>query len=205
MFLRVDSESPEPWLVVKVADILRRGGVAVLPTDTLYALACSLQRPEAIERLYALRDHDAKKPLSILLPSADEVGRWTRGLATPSYRLMKRVLPGPYTFILPASPELPRIMLRQRKTLGVRVPDNAIVRAVLESLGHPLLVTSVKDREGEFVNEPLALEEMLGGVVDVVVDGGTLSPVPSTIVDLTGDEPVLVRAGKGDVAALGIE
>ena len=202
MFLSIDPEDPQPWLVAKVVEVLRRGGVAVLPTDTVYGIACSIAEPEPIERLYALKGLDPKKPLSLLLPDVSEIARWARSVTTPAYRLMKRVLPGPYTFILPASPEVPRIMLRTRKTIGIRVPDNAIVAAVLRGLGGPLLTTSVRTEDDEFVNDPFALEERLGGVVDVVVDGGPLLEQPSTVVDLSGREPVLVRAGKGDVEAL---
>jgi tRNA threonylcarbamoyl adenosine modification protein (Sua5/YciO/YrdC/YwlC family) len=202
VFLSIDPAVPQPWLVARVAEVLRRGGVAVLPTDTVYGIACSVAQPEAIKRIYALKGLDPRKPLSLLLPDVGEVARWARAVTTPAYRLMKRVLPGPYTFILPASSEVPRIMLRTRKTVGIRVPDNPIVRAVLRELGSPLLTTSVRTDDDEFVNDPFALEERLGGVVDVVVDGGPLLEEPSTVVDLSGREPVLVRAGKGEVGAL---
>jgi len=202
MFLSIDPEQPQPWLVAKVVEVLRRGGVAVLPTDTVYGIACSIDQPQAIQRIYALKGLDPKKPLSLLLPDITGIAHWARAVTTPAYRLMKRVLPGPYTFILPASSEVPRIMLRWRKTIGIRVPDTPILHAILRELGQPLLTTSVRTDDDEYVNDPFALEERLGGLVDLVVDGGPLLEQPSTVVDLSGAEPELVRAGKGDVAAL---
>lgn len=204
MFVRIDPEEPEAWLVVRVVDVLRKGGVAVLPTDTLYGIACRLGDANAMQRLYALKGLDPKKPLSILLSDVSEIGRWARSLDTPSYRLLKRILPGPYTIILNASPEVPRVMTRVRKTIGVRVPDAPIVQAILRELGEPLLTTSVNGDEGGFLNEPLAIEERLGGVVDIVVDGGPLGSEPSTIIDVTGGSPEILRVGKGSVEGLGL-
>ena len=204
MFVRIDPAEPEPWLIARVADVLRRGGVAVLPTDTLYGIACRIDDEQAARRIYALKGLDPKKPLAILLPDVAGISHWTRGLDTPAFRLMKRVLPGPYTFLLPASAEVPKGMLKTRKTIGIRVPDQAITQAILRELGAPLLTTSVKDEDGGFLNEPLAIEERLGGLVDVVVDGGPMGLEPSTIVDLTSGEPEILREGKGSVAALGL-
>lgn len=204
MFVRIDPLEPEPWLLSRVIDVLRKGGVAVLPTDTLYGIACLMSNAEAAKRLYALKGLDPRKPLAILLPDVGAIAPWARSLDTPAFRLLKRVLPGPYTFILQASAEVPRQVLRGRKTIGVRVPDQPLVLAILEELGEPLLTTSVTDDEGGFVNDPLAIEERLGGVVDVVVDAGPCSTDPSTIVDLTSGSPEILRVGKGSVEALGI-
>ena len=202
MFLRIDPDEPEPWLITRVADVLRRGGVAVLPTDTLYGIACRLDDEAAVRRVRAIKGLDPKKPLAVLLPDLTGISRWTKHLESPAFFLMKRVLPGPYTFVVQASGEVPRAMLPQRKTIGIRVPDQAILQAILAELGTPLVSTSVLDDEGAFVNEPLAIEERLGKLVDVVVDAGVLGTEPSTVVDLSSGEPELIRAGKGDVAAL---
>jgi len=204
MFVRIDPAEPEPWLIARVADVLRRGGVAVLPTDTLYGIACRIDDEQATRRIYALKGLDPAKPLAILLPDVAGISHWTRSIDTPAFRLMKRVLPGPYTFLLPASSEVPKGMLKTRKTIGIRVPDQAITQAILRELGAPLLTTSVKDEDGGFLNEPLAIEERLGGLVDIVVDGGPMGLEPSTIVDLTSGEPEILREGKGSVAALGL-
>jgi len=202
VLLDIDPVSPEPWLVVRAADVLSRGGVAVVPTDTVYGMTCTLGQPRAIERIYALRDLDPKKPLAILFPDLQTVGRFARGISTPAYRLMRRVLPGAYTFIFQASSEVPKIMLRKRKTIGVRIPDNPIALAILERLGEPLLSTSILTEDDQYLNDPLEIDQIFERRVDAVVNGGPLLPQPSTVVDLSGDEPILIREGRGDVEAL---
>lgn len=202
MLLELDPTDPEPWILVRAADVLRRGGVAVVPTDTVYGITCGISHHEAIQRVYALKDMDPKKPLAILVNDVALISRYGRGVTTPVYRMLKRVLPGPFTFIFRASPEIPKIMLRKRKTIGVRVPDNAIALALLEELDEPLLTTSVRTSDDQLVNDPAEIEARLANRVDLVIDGGVLLPQPSTVVDLSGDAPVLVRDGKGDVDAL---
>jgi tRNA threonylcarbamoyl adenosine modification protein (Sua5/YciO/YrdC/YwlC family) len=202
VLLEIDPAEPQPWLLARVAEVLRRGGVVVVPTDTVYGLTCAISHPEAIERIYALKELDPKKPLSILVRDQRMVSHYARGVSTPVYRLLKRVLPGPYTFIFRATDEVPRIMLRKRKTIGIRIPDNPIVLALLEQLQEPLLTTSILTPEDQFLNDPLEIDRVFGKRVDLVIDGGIMVPNPSTVVDLSGDEPVLVREGKGDLANL---
>jgi tRNA threonylcarbamoyl adenosine modification protein (Sua5/YciO/YrdC/YwlC family) len=202
MILEIDPVEPEGWLLARAAQTLRGGGVAVVPTDTVYGITCGINHHEAIRRIYALKNMDPKKPLSILVNDMATIGRYARGVSTPAYRLMKRVLPGAYTFIFEASPEVPKLMLRKRRTIGVRMPANPIALALLEELDEPLLSTSIRNPDDDFVNDPEEIERTLGDRVDVVIDGGVLLPVPSTVVDLSGDEPVLIREGKGDVAIL---
>ena len=202
MILEIDPVEPEPWLLPRAADVLRAGGVVVMPTDTVYGLTCCVTHHDAIRRIYKLKDMDAKKPLSILVSNMSMVGQYARGVSTPAFRILKRVLPGPYTFIFEASPEVPKIMLRKRRTIGIRMPDNPIALALIEEMGEPLLSSSIRDPEHEFVNDPDEIDRTLGKRVELVIDGGILLPVPSTVVDLSGDEPVLLRKGKGDVEAL---
>jgi tRNA threonylcarbamoyl adenosine modification protein (Sua5/YciO/YrdC/YwlC family) len=202
MILEIDPVEPEPWLLPRAADVLRAGGVVVMPTDTVYGLTCCVTHHDAIRRIYKLKDMDAKKPLSILVSNMSMVGQYARGVSTPAFRILKRVLPGPYTFIFEASPEVPKIMLRKRRTIGIRMPDNPIALALIEEMGAPLLSSSIRDPEHEFVNDPDEIDRTLGKGVELVIDGGILLPVPSTVVDLSGDEPVLIREGKGDVEAL---
>jgi tRNA threonylcarbamoyl adenosine modification protein (Sua5/YciO/YrdC/YwlC family) len=201
VLLSIDPVEPEPWLVARVEQLLRRGGLAVLPTDTVYALACRLGDPDAVERLYEVKNITAAKRLSILVPDIAAASRYTRGIPNSVFRAMRRVLPGPYTFIFQASSEVPRVMLRKRRTVGIRIPDNAIVQALLLSLDEPLLSTSVRNERDEWILDPLQIEADLDGGVDLVVDGGRLTDEPSTVIDLSGGEPVLVREGKGDVDA----
>jgi len=202
MILEIDPVEPEPWLLARAAQVLRGGGIVVMPTDTVYGLTCGITHHDAIRRIYKLKDMDPKKPLSVLVSDMSMVGRFAKGVSTPAYRLLKRVLPGPYTFIFEASPEVPKIMLRKRRTIGIRMPDNPIALALLEEMGEPLLSSSIRDPEHDFVNNPDEIEKSLGSDVEMVIDGGILLPVPSTVVDLSGDEPVLLRDGKGDVDTL---
>lgn len=204
MLLSIDPKQPEPWLVGRVVNVLRRGGVTVIPTDTVYSFACALHNAAAVDRLYEVKGITPAKHLSILVPDIATASRFTRGITNTMFRTMRRVLPGPYTFIFAASTEVPRIMLRKRRTVGIRLPANPIVLAMLAELGEPLLTTSVRDRSDEFLLDPAVIDDDLGGQVDMVVDGGLLDKEPSTVVDLSGPEPVIVREGKGDVADLGL-
>jgi tRNA threonylcarbamoyl adenosine modification protein (Sua5/YciO/YrdC/YwlC family) len=202
MILEIDPTEPEPWLLARAEQVLRDGGVVVMPTDTVYGMACGITHPEAIRRIYRLKDMDPKKPLSILVSDMTMVGRYARGVSNPAFRLLKRVLPGPYTFIFRASPDVPKVMLRKRRTIGIRMPDNPIVLALLDELGEPLLSSSIRGPEQDFTNDPEEIDAALGDDVDMVIDGGILLPVPSTVVDLSGSEPILLREGKGDVETL---
>ncbi len=204
MRIEIDPEEPESWFVARAADLLRRGNVAVIPTDTLYGIACALSQTAAIERIYGIKNLDPKKSLSILVRDLAMAGPFLSGVSNASHRLMKRALPGPYTFICRASRDVPKIMLRKRDTIGIRIPDNRIVLALLDELREPMLTTSVRTPDDEIVNDPNEISERLFGSIDLVIDGGPLRAEPSTIIDLTEDEPVLVRAGKGDLASLGL-
>jgi len=202
VLLTIDPVEPEPWLIGRVTAALRRGGLVVLPTDTVYAFACPLSNEAAIERLYDVKRLPPARRLSILVPDIAAASRYVRGIPNHVYRAMRRVLPGPYTFIFQSSNEVPRIMLHKRRTVGVRIPDSPIVLAVLAELGEPLLSTSVRNDADEWLIDPAVIAEELRGQVDLVVDGGLHAAEPSTVVDLTGDAPVLVRRGKGDPAPL---
>ena len=202
MIVEIDPVEPESWLIARAAEVLRKGGVAIIPTDTVYGLACGISDAKAIKRIYELKDMDPKKPLAILVNDMTTVGRYARGVTTPYYRLLKRVLPGPYTFIFEASAEVPKIMLRKRRTIGIRMPDHPITLALLAELDEPLLTTSVRTPDDQWVIEPVEVESTLDHKVDVVVDGGPLVATPSTVVDLSGPVPELVREGKGDIAEL---
>lgn len=202
MPLHIDPHEPESWLVARVVQVLRRGGVVVLPTDTVYAFTCALSNEGGIERLYGVKGITAAKRLSILVDDIATASRFTRGITNHVFRAMKRVMPGPYTLIFQASSEVPKIMLHKRRTVGLRIPDNAIVQAVLQELGEPLLASSVRNARDEFLLDPVEIADALRGQVDLVVGGGILVNEPSTVIDLSEDTPVLVRAGKGDPAVM---
>ena len=172
MILEIDPEEPQEWLVARAARVLRDGGIVVIPTDTVYGITCGITHTDAIHRVYNLKGMDSTKSLAILVADMSTIGRYAKGVTTPSFRILKRVLPGPYTFIFEASSEVPKIMLKKRRTIGVRMPDNPIALALLEELGEPLLSTSIRDPEEGFVNDPEEIERSLGKGVDMVVDGG---------------------------------
>ncbi len=201
-FLSIDPSEPESWLVAQAVRVLQRGGLIALPTDTVYALACPISSRDSIRKIYELKDLDPKKHLSILLPDLATAGRYARGLSTPVFRLMKRVFPGGYTFIFQSSQEVPKIMLRKRKTIGVRMPDNQICLAILKEFGEPLVTTSVQTPEDEYLVDPHSIDDLYGSSLDLIVDGGVLENNPSTVVDFSSGEAELLRSGKGDVDAL---
>ena len=199
MILELDPTIPEHWIAQEAVRVLSRGGVVALPTDTVYGVACDIENKEAVERIYRLKGMDPKKLLSILCADITMASRYTGGIPTSWFRILKRELPGPYTFILPASKELPRAMLKQRKTVGIRVPDCPITLELIRQLGRPLLSTSIRMGENQWLNDPVEIEEYYRHELDLVVDGGLLIPEPSTVVDFSGREPELVREGKGNV------
>jgi len=202
VLLTIDANEPEPWLVARVAQVLRRGGLAVVPTDTVYSIVCLISDGDAVTRLYEAKGISAAKRLSLLVPDIASAAAYTRGIPNQVFRIMRRALPGPYTLIFQASSEVPRIMLHKRRTVGLRIPDSAIVLALLTELQEPLLSTSVRNLSDEWVLDPVAIDTDYGEAVDVVVDGGLLAAEPSTVIDLSGDRPVLVREGKGDLGVL---
>lgn len=202
MLLTIDPDNPEPWLVARVVQALKRGDVVVTPTDTVYAYACCLSDRDASKRLYEIKDMQPSKRLSILVPDIQTASRYARDIPNPVFRTMRRILPGPYTFIFQASSQVPKIMLRKRRTVGIRLPNCPIVLEILAQLGEPLLASSVRWSAEEYVLDPMEIEAASPDEVAMVVDGGRLLNEPSTVVDLSGDEPEVVRTGKGDVSLL---
>jgi len=199
MILELNPHEPEHWIAQEAVRVLVRGGVVALPTDTVYGVACDIEREDAVQRIYRLKGMERGKLLSILCADLAMAARFTMGIPTQWFRILRRELPGPYTFILPASKDLPRAMLKQRKTVGIRVPDCPVALELLRQLGRPLLTTSIRMGEGQWLNDPVEIEEYYRHELDLVVDGGVLIPEPSTVIDFSGREPELVREGKGSV------
>jgi len=193
----LDPSEPEGREVQRVARLLEGGGLVVLPTDTLYALACSVAHRKAVDRMRDVKGLPRAKRFSLLFADLDDVGDWVGYLPPFAYRAMRRMLPGPYTFVLEAGDAVPKVMRERQRTVGVRVPACPITRAVVRALGTPLAATSLLPEEGEVLSDPGDLEARFGGTVAAVVDGGVRLSEPSTVIDLSGDEPVVVRVGKG--------
>lgn len=176
-----------------------KGGVIIYPTDTLYGLGCDIFERKAIERISRMKNWDpAKAQLSFICFDLSDLSQYTKSISTPLYRLLKNYLPGPYTFILPCSKLVPRILKNKKNTIGLRVPDNLIARAIVRELGHPILSTSLPGDRVEELTDPELMQENFGSRVDIVVDGGNGGSVPSTVIDCTGKAPLLVRKGLGE-------
>ncbi len=196
--LNINPDNPQVRLIAQVADRLRRGDVICYPTDTIYGIGCDIFNQKAVKRIHQLKRRPTHKPFSFMCSSLKNVSQYCH-ISNQAYRLMKRHLPGAYTFILPTMKIVPRIMTSKQKTVGIRVPDNNICLALVEALGNPILTTSaILNADEEPVGEAYELEEKLANVVDLIIDGGPIYPEPSTVISLTGSEPVILREGKGD-------
>lgn len=195
--LHVHPEHPQQRHITRIAGELRRGGLIIYPTDTIYGLGCDIFNKKAIDRIYQVKQESRNKPLSFVCADLTDLAQYARPLSNASYRLMKRLLPGPYTFILEASRDVPKFMMGKQKTVGIRVPDNEICLAIVRALGRPIISTSVRTPDDELLNDPDMIETRFGKVVDIIVDGGIILSDPSTVIDLTGDEPEVLRPGKG--------
>ena len=204
MITKLYNDNPNPRDVRRVADLLLNGGIAVLPTDTLYAFACSIEHKRAVETIAQLKGFSLKKAkYSMLCSSLSMASEFVRPMDRDTFALLKGSLPGPYTFIMDANSNVPRNYLNPNKTIGVRVPDNEILRAIVEAVGCPLIGTSVRrigeEVESEYLTDPELIHETYGNRVDIVVDGGIGEDEPSTVVDCAGGSLEVVRYGKGPI------
>jgi tRNA threonylcarbamoyl adenosine modification protein (Sua5/YciO/YrdC/YwlC family) len=178
---------------------LSSGGVIIYPTDTIYGLGCDIFQHKAIEKICRIKQIDPQKAqLSFVCYDLSDLSRYTKSVSTPLYRLLKRYLPGPYTFILPASKEVPRVLQTKRNTIGIRIPDNNITRSIVQELGHPILSTSLPGEMVEDYTDPELMAEKFDKLVDIVIDGGIGGMTPSTIVDCTNDTYEVIREGAGE-------
>lgn len=204
-YLEVHPQSPQPRQIKKAADILRSGGVIVAPTDSSYALICCLDDKAAVDRIRRIRQIDEKHLMTLLCRDLRELGSYAR-VDNAAYRLLKMATPGAYTFILQASREVPRRLSHpSRKTIGLRIPDNPVMQALLEEIGEPLIGTTVILPDAEDpLTEGYEIQEQLQKLVDAVLDGGACGLLPTTVIDLTDGEPKLVRKGRADPSDIGV-
>jgi len=198
--LSINSQNPQLRLIRKAVDILRQGGIIIYPTDTVYGLGCDLSNKKGIERIYELKRRNRKQPLSFICSDLKHISQYAK-VTDYAYKTMKRLLPGPYTFILEASRLVPKIILPKRSTTGIRVPDNQICLELIKELGQPIISTSVKSADGEDLGAPYEIEERFGRMVDLIIDGGIIIPEPSSVISLVDDNIEIIRNGKGDVSA----
>ena len=196
MLVKIYTENPSEKEIDRVVNLLERDGVVIYPTDSVYAFGCSLRSPKAIERLRRIRGKSEEK-FTVVFENIAQVAEYCR-VDNAVFRILKRNLPGPFTFVLAASARIPDKALERRRTIGIRIPDNSIPRAIVERLGAPLLTSSVlDDEETEYMTDPELIHERYGRDVELVIDGGAGDAVPTTVVDLTGGEPEILREGKG--------
>lgn len=200
MLISINSQNPQMRLIKKVAEVLRTGGIIIYPTDTVYGLGCDLFNKKGIEKIYKIKKRSEKQPFSFVCADLKDISRYAR-VSDYAYKTMKRLLPGPYTFILEASRLVPKIILPKRQTTGIRVPDNRICLALVGELGQPIISTSVKNEDGEIMTDPIVMEKKFRHCVDLVIDGGILAAGQSSVISLVDDQTEVIRIGKGDVSA----
>lgn len=199
MLLSIHPVNPQPRLIKEAVQILNDGGIIIYPTDTIYGLGCDIFQHKAVERICRIKGIDpAKAQLSFICRDLSHLSDYTRSISTPLYRTLKTHLPGPYTFILPASRHVPRILKNKKDTIGLRIPDNKICMSLIETLDHPLLSTSLPGEMIEDYTDPELIYEHFGHLVDAVIDGGAGGYIPSTVVNCTTDDWTVIREGAGE-------
>lgn len=199
MLLIIHPQDPQPRLIKQVVETLQKGGIIIYPTDTVYGLGCDILQQKAVERICRIKNVDPKKAqLSFVCSDLSHLSDFAKPLSNPHYRLLKEHLPGPYTFILPASKMVPKILQSKKDTIGLRIPDNKIAMAIVNELGRPLLSASLPGEMVEDYTDPEVMYENFRNEVDFVINGGIGGIIPSTIIDCTSDEPVMIREGLGE-------
>jgi tRNA threonylcarbamoyl adenosine modification protein (Sua5/YciO/YrdC/YwlC family) len=200
MLIKIYPENPNPDYVRRVTFVLEQGGIVIYPTDTIYAMGCDIRAAKAIEKIARFKGLNPGNPdMSMIFESMSQLSEYTVIHDNNLFRLLKRNLPGPFTFIVPANNQIPAMFRHRKKTLGIRIPDNSITMAIVRDLGRPLMTTSIHDDDEviEYITDPELIHEKYDDFADLVVDGGSGSNEPSTVVDCTGPEPVILRQGMG--------
>lgn len=200
-FIKLYDENPDPDLIKQITNILRKGGLVIYPTDTVYGLGCDINNSRALEKIARIKGVKLNKAnWSFICADLSNLSDYVRQIDTATFKILKRALPGPYTFVLPGNNNLPKDF-KKKKTVGIRVPDNNIAKALVESLGSPIVSTSIYDEDEvlEYTTDPELIFEKWHKLVDVVIDGGYGDNVASTVIDLSQAEPVVLREGKGDL------
>ena len=197
-FVKLYPENPNERNMQRVVECLREGGLVIYPTDTVYGLGCSIFSKKAMKRLHLIKKMDPKKPLTLICSNQTQIQEYTQGIETPIFKLLRKHLPGPYTFVFRASKIVPKMMLTPRSTVGFRWPDHPITLAIVEMLGHPILSSSLRISEDQLYDDPQEIHDHFKKRVDAVVDGGSIFAEHSTIIDFSQGDPILLRQGKGN-------
>lgn len=199
MLIAINPDNPQQRLISQVADVLRNGGVIAYPTDTTYGIGCSIFSKKGIEKIYQIKQREKKKPFSFICASQSDVASYAK-VSNLAFKIMKRFFPGPYTFVLEATNIVPDLLQTKQKTVGIRIPDNNICRALVTTLGHPLVTTSANLSGEEPIGDPRELFNSFKHQLDIIIDGGILAPGVSSVISLLNDTPVVLRNGVGDVS-----
>jgi tRNA threonylcarbamoyl adenosine modification protein (Sua5/YciO/YrdC/YwlC family) len=200
MLIKINQQNPQQRLIMRVVDILKNGGVVVYPTDTFYGIGCDIMNKRAIEKIYKIKQRTKSKPFSFICSDLKNISLYAK-VSNYAYKTMKRLLPGPYTFILEGSKLVPKIMLTKRKTAGIRVPDNQICLNLVKELGNPVISTSATMPDGTIFHDASLIHDYFGNRVDVVIDGSIIPGQPSSVIMLINDMPEVLRKGLGDVSS----
>ena len=199
MIIHINPENPQKRLISKVVEVLREGGIIAYPTDTFYGIGCDITSKKSVEKIYNMKQRDRAKPFSFICSDLKNISEYAK-VSNYAYKTMKRLLPGPYTFILEGSRPLPRIMVSKRKTAGIRVPDHRICIEIVRELGNPIISTSATSPDKTVFDDPSFIDDHYGHQIDLVIDGGPVPSKPSSIISLIGDEPEIIREGLGDIS-----
>jgi len=202
MLIKLYPENPSEKMILRVIDELNSGAVIIFPTDTIYGMGCSIYQPKAINRIAKIRGIKIEKAnFSIIFNNLSMLSEFTKPINTSIFRLMRKNLPGPFTFILEANNNVPKIFHNKKKTIGIRIPDNAIIQQIVEKLGHPIMTTSIHDEDTiiEYITDPELIEEKFHDLVDIVIDAGYGDNEASTVVDCVSGDPEIIRPGKGNL------
>jgi tRNA threonylcarbamoyl adenosine modification protein (Sua5/YciO/YrdC/YwlC family) len=199
MILQINSEHPQPQRIERVAECLRSDGVIIYPTDTVYGLGCDIHSKKALEKVRRIKKTNNKRHLSFVFADLKHISNYAQ-VSDFAYKILRKFLPGPYTFVLEATRLVPKIVLTKRHEVGIRIPDNRVCLELLEVLGNPILSSSVRMPDDQLLDDPREIDRIYKGSVDMVIDGGTFLPEPSSIVSLLNDTPKVIREGKGDVS-----
>ena len=201
MIIEINPENPQKRLIRKVVEVLKNDGIIAYPTDTYYGIGCDIMNKKAIEKIYLLKQREKNRPFSFICSGLKNISDYAK-VSNYAYKTMKRLLPGPYTFILEGSKLVPKIMLTNRKTAGIRVPNNKICLALVEEIGNPIITTSATMPDGSVFDNPSLINEYYHTRIDMVIDGGPVPGQPSSVISLINDIPEIIREGLGDTATL---
>ena len=199
MFLSINSSNPQPRLIKQVVDCLKQGGVIIYPTDTTYGIGCDIFNRKAVKKIFQIKQRDQRKPFSFICSDLAEISNYAQ-VSNFAFKVMKRHLPGPYTFILHATKIVPSSLSTKQKTVGIRIPENAICEAIVKELGHPLVTTSANTSGEDTPQDPQEINDRMGNLVDFVIDGGISMDEASTVISLLDDQIEILRQGAGDTS-----